>query len=217
MIKPGTYVLKTEFFDALGIKQRQWERRREDLLCWLNLFFEYELIGKKPIQIEIKRVIKEYESLPRKGYDKIVSEEKEKDYEEFTYDALGEEFKPNSKSRVARNAIKSFGLKKYNHTSVEAVAKRYVKPAFEKYGENDGNQIWVWYTTYEEPDADVVARWRRLLAEYKIDEQAAAKAFYKQQNGEDISEEIGFYKQAQCAFKAEFGDILVLVKKWKRK
>lgn len=40
-------------------------------------------------------------------------EEKEKDYEAFVIKALGTEFKYNSQAKIAREAIKDFGKKKY--------------------------------------------------------------------------------------------------------
>lgn len=50
----------------------------------------------------IKTRKEEYQPLPRKVEKNQLT--KERKYDEFTYQALGEEFEPNSKSRVARQA-----------------------------------------------------------------------------------------------------------------
>lgn len=216
MIEKKIYKLKEEFFILNNIPVYQWKRRRQDLLNWLANFYDYELIEEKPLRIKIVEVYGEYESMPRKVRD-YKTEEKVNDYEEFTIAALGTEFKPNSKSKVAKEAIKEFGYEKYHHTSHEAVSKRYIKPAFDKYGESTSEHYWVWYSTYELLDEETLQEWRRILREEHISEEEAANAFYKQEMGEDISKEKSYFEKARERFKEKYGENPILVQKWKVK
>lgn len=199
-----------------SLTRSNWERRHDDLLDHLQDYmditeiktekgrYSYEVKGELPDSIP---------SLPRKSQ----LSQKKKDYEEYTIKALGTEFKPNSKSKIAREAIADFGNKKYGHTSQRSVVERYVKEPFDKYGESDGNKYWCYYDTYEVIPAEIVAEWREILAEEHISEREAANAFYRQQQGEDISKEKGYYRNALDRFKEKYGSTPILVGKWKIK
>lgn len=143
--------------------------------------------------------------------------EKKTKYEQFTIASLGVEFKPNSQNKIARDAIASFGKKEFHHTSMRAVAARYVREPFHQYGETDDKKVWVWYSSYEPLEQDVVENWRKTLQEEHISEQEAANAFYRQEQGEDISKEKNYYKKAQERFAKKYGDIAVLVTSWRLK
>ena len=212
-IEKKVYAFKTEFWNLTGITKNQWENRREDLELWLSNFYDYTLIEGKPLRIEIKEIYGEYQPLPRKV--KYTREDKIKDYEEFTIAALGSEYKFNSKTKVAKDAIDKFGYQKYKHKSSPAVVKSYVGPAMNKYGEKSSTSYWVWSDTYEPPDTDSLDRWKEILKEEKISEKEAANAFYKQASGEDIDEELNYYKKALERFKLEYGRILIRVSKWR--
>ena len=209
------YDFKKEFCVELDIPMNQPNRRKEDLLNWLKNFFDYELLDGNPIRIFIKAIYGEYQQMPRKVLDNTL--EKKKDYEEFTIAALGTSFKPNSKSRIAKEAIDSFGYEKYYHTNNRAVAANYIKEPFDKYGETNGVHYWVYYKTYEPLEEEVLADWKRILEEEHISEQEAASAFYRHAEGEDISKEVSYYKTAQKRFKDKYGDIPIKVKEWKLK
>lgn len=156
--------------------------------------------------------------MPRKvPSQKEKTQEKIEDYTNFTIASLGTEFKPNSKSKIAREAIDSFGYEKYSHTNEEAVARRYIKEPFDTYGETDNKQIWVIYSTYEPMEEEMLEEWRNILTEEHIAEEEAANAFYKYSQGEDISKEISYYKKALQRFKDKYDDVPVLVKNWKLK
>lgn len=213
MIEKGVYKLKEEFFKTLNIPKYQWDKRKKDLLDWLENFYDYKLHEDKIITIEITEVYGEYEPMPRKV--NVSMEEKIKDYEKFTIASLGTVFKPNSKIKVAEKAIDEFGYEKYHHTSKEAVAKRFVKPAFDKYGESDGVHKWVWYQTYKPLDEDTLADWRRIMREEHISELEAANAFYRQEQGEDVSKEKEYFKKARKRFSDKYHDCVVLVESWK--
>lgn len=208
-------VTRKELTEKYSIPLSQWNQKHEELIGHLQEYmditetktktgrYSYEVNGELP------------DSIP--PLKKSLMNQKKKDYEEYTIKALGTEFKPNSKSKIAREAIADFGNKKYGHTSQESVVKRYIKEPFDKYGENDGNKYWCYYDTYEVIPAEIVAEWREILAEEHISEKEAANAFYRQQQGEDVSKEKEYYKNALDRFKAKYGSIPILVNKWKIK
>lgn len=217
MHQPGEYNFK-EFCKQLGIPQNQYNRRQEELLLWLTNFYDFELIRSCPIKIKILSVIGEYQPMPRKIPNQdTLNQEKKNKYTTYTIAALGTEFKPNSKAKVARDAISDFGYKEFGHVSAEAVAKRYVKKPFEEYGITNDINVWVYYSTYTPIEQETLEEWRKILKEEHISEEEAANAFYRQEQGQDVSKEKGYYKKALERFKEEHGDIPILVKEWKLK
>lgn len=217
MIKPNTfYKFKTEFAKELNIPNHQVDRRQEELLDWLTNFFDFEFYNECPKRIFIKEVIGEYQPLPRKLPDQsTLTQEKKEKYKDFTIASLGAEFKPNSQTRIAREGIVSFGNKLYHHKNYKAVAERYVREPMKKYGESDNKKIWVWFSTYEPLDDEILTDWRNILAQEKISEKEAACAFYRQEQGEDVSEEKSFFKKAQERFIEKYSDFAVLVSRWR--
>lgn len=213
----GIYTLK-DFCRQLKIADNQRERRKEELYEWLTNFFDYEILDGKPIRIEIKEIYGEYQQLPRKlPLQNKLNKEKETDYTSYTLAALGTDFKPNSQSKIARDAINDFGYDKYGHTNAKAVAERFVKEPFNKYGENDGTRVWVYFSSYEPIKEKELERWRQIREEENILEKEAANAFYRQEQGEDVTKEKNSYKRAMDRFKEECGDFPVLVGRWKLK
>ena len=103
MIKKQVYLFREEFCKELKIPINQYKNRQEELLEWLTNFFDFDYLPGRPIRINIKEVYGEYQQLPRKSpkQDEL-NKQKKVDYEKFTIAALGTEFKPNSKMRVAR-------------------------------------------------------------------------------------------------------------------
>lgn len=217
MIEIGIYEFKTEFWPLIGIKKNQWENRKEDLLEWLTNFYDYELLEGRPLRIHIKEVYGEYQPLPRQVNNTALSEEKKQRYTAFAIASLGTEFKPNSKAKTTREALDAFGRKDYGHENVQSISKRYIGPAFDQYGETNGIRHWVWYPSYEPLSEKELECWRLIMAEEHISEQEAANAFYRQEQGEDISKEKGYYKKARTRLKEEFGMNAVLVSDWRLK
>lgn len=218
MIEAGKiYDFKKEFWQLTKISKGQWENRKSDLLEWLKEFYDYELYEGRPIRIYIKEVFGEYKPLPRKVNSKELTEQKITEYTTFTIAALGTEFKPNSKARVAREAMCSFGYEKFGHTNVEGVVRHYVSPAMVKYGEHNDRYQWVWFIDYTPLDPEVLKHWKEILKEEKISEEEAANAFYRYAEGEDISKEKNAYKKAQDRFKQIYGSIPVRVAEWRLK
>lgn len=221
IVSGGLYKFKEEFCKAIGISRYSYDKRYEELLEWLKNFYDYEIIGVKPILIKVNEVIGNYQPLPRKSYNTEAREEltrqKKKDYEDFTIQALGDEFKPNSRSKIAREAISGFGYNKYGHYGIESVTKRFIKEPFDTYGETNDNNLWVYYSTYSPLESDILDDWRSILKEERIDEAEAANAFYRQAQGENIDKEIGYYKKALDRFKSKYHDTPIRVKEWRVK
>lgn len=218
MIELKVYAFKEEFCKELGIPKNQSERRLNELLEWLNNFFVYEFYKGRPNRIQVKEIIGEYQPLPRKlpKQDEL-TKEKKKDYEYFTQCSLGPDFKPNSKSRIARQAINNFGKRKYGHTNYKAVSERYIKEPFDKYGETNNKNVWVDFDSYLPLTEDELEKWKDILKEERIDEGQAAEAFYRQEQGQDVSKEKQYYKNALDRALEELGIIPVLVKSWRLK
>lgn len=210
-----------EFCDSLGITKYQRERRREELLLWLEEFYEYEIISSKPTRIRIINTLNEYRPLSRKRYDLSSREEltnqKKEEYAAFTKASLGTEYKPNSQSKIAREAMDEFGTEKYGHTNQQEVVRNYIKDPFYEYGVSEGDYLWAWYSSYEELTPEELEVWHQILRDNKIDAEVAANAFYRQEQGEDISQEKAYYRAALADIREQYKDIPVRVKKWKMK
>lgn len=218
MVEAGRiYDFKDEFFGLTGITMYQFRNKKNDLLEWLKEFYDYELYEGRPIRIYIKRVIGEYKPLPRKVNSKESTQKKQESYSNFTIASLGVEYAPNSKSRVAREAMHNFGYEKFGHTSVPAIVERYVGPAMEKYGEHNNKYQWVCFLDYSPLTEDMLKAWSEILREEHISEEEAANAFYRQEDGEDITKEKNAYKKAQKRFKECYGTIPVKVPGWRLK
>jgi len=219
MIESKIYNLKEEFFPLLKISINSYNTRKEDLLLWLSEFFNYEIIEGRPLRIYIKEVYGEYQPLPRKGYDlkqrQQLAKQKEKDYTVFTIGSLTTEYELNSYSNVARNAISDFGYEKYKHDNVSWVVRKFVKPAMDEYGERTEEVYWTNYFTYEKLTEEEIIEWKKILKEYQIEEQEAANAFYRQEQGEDITDEKNRYKKALKKAKDDLGIFPIKVPKWK--
>jgi hypothetical protein len=215
MISVGIYELRAEFFPMLGIKEYQYQKRKDDLMEWLHEFYDYELLEGKPLRIQITEVYGEYQPLPRKTYSIKYRQEKVKDYADYVKSVLTPEYQYTTKRKMAREAIYEFGEEKYGHTNQDAVARRYVGPAMDEYGENDNQHYWVWYSTYEPLTEEELEHWRTILRQEHISEREASNAFYKQAQGQDISKELGYYKKAMERIKEEMHDIPILSAKWR--
>lgn len=220
-MKPGIYLLKKEFGPMLGIPNNQIDRRKEELYEWLKNFFVFEILDGVPVRIHIQDIIGEYQPLPRKKYDTDArlkkTEETKKEYETYTIKHLPKKYAPTSKSRIAREAIEDFSYEKYGHKNIQYVAATYVKEPFENNAETNDKNVWVYYSNYKRLDEAVLAHWRTILAEEHISEKEAANAFYRQEQGQDVTKEKNYYKNAVERFKEQFGDIPVLVKEWRLK
>jgi hypothetical protein len=215
VIEKGVYDLKNELFPLLGISIGQYKRRREDLMDWLKEFYDYDMLAGRPLKIHITEVYGEYQPLPRKVSSNELQQEKIKDYEDYVKSILTPEYQYMTKRKISREAIAEFGNIKYGHLNQDAVARRYVGPALNKYGEEDKAKYWVWYSSYLPLDDAELEHWRNILREEKISEQEASNAFYRYAQGQDISAELGYYRNAMDRIIAEKGDRPILSTRWR--
>lgn len=185
MIEVGkTYKFKEEFCRELGIPNCQVERRLNDLLDWLSSFYDFDFKKSRPFLITVKEIIGEYKPLPRKlTKSSELTEEKKKAYAEFTKFSLTPDYTPNSKSKVAREAMAQFGKEKYGHINQKWVVNKFIKEPFNKYGETNDESVWVYYSTYKPLEPEVCEKWRSILREEHIGEEEASNAFYRQAEG----------------------------------
>lgn len=209
---------RKQIIEKYSIPRSTFDQRHDDLLEHLKDFMditEYKSdTGRYEYRIKDAQLPAHIPPLPRKS--KMA--QKKKDYENYTIASLGTEYKYNSMAKIAREGIKDFGRNKYGHKSQEAISKRYISKPFKEHGVSlDNSQHWVWYETYEEMPPEIIEDWCTIMREQKIDEKEQASAFRDYANGEDISEQVGFYKAALDIFKEKYHDIPVKVKKWKNK
>lgn len=110
-----------EFKKIYGITKYVWESRKEELLEYLNFFFDYEIVkeGFKTYVI-VKEQYKEYEPLPKK---KDINKLKQH-YNEQT-DNIIKKDPWNTGANIARNII-AMDQNVYNHQ--EATIAKYVRP-----------------------------------------------------------------------------------------
>lgn len=217
MVENKIYLFKEEFMPLLGITNYQYKYRKDDLMNWLKDFFNYEILKGKPIRINIIEQFGEYEALPKQGQEKI-TQQKQKDYEDYVIEHLPQEFTPMSKTRMACNAINDFGKEKYKHNSPEAVSKRYVGPAMNTHGVRTEERYWCWYKTYEQLPQEIVDEWRAILSKWKCTEQEVYAAFCAKHASHDDAEMIrveGAFKSALFDFKSKYNDNIVFIPKWK--
>ena len=218
MIETKRYVFKTEFCKELKIPMNQAERKLTELLEWLKNFYDFTFYPGKPNVIEIHEIYGEYQPLPRKvPSQEALTAQKIQDYDAFTFSSLDQEYASNSKTKIARDAIEAFGFEKYHHINANSVARRYISEPLQKYGETDNTSIWVYYSTYQPLDETTLKRWRDIMADEHLNETEASNAFFRYADGEDISQELSYFKTARMRFREEFDDIPVLVKKWRLK
>lgn len=199
MIEEGKiYEVKKEFLPLLNVTMHQWERRKEDLLEWWEEFFDYEIIGRSPIMIKINEVYnQEYQPLPRKNV--YTTAEKQADYTAATITILsesGKEYRPITKTYVARRATNSFGYIKYNHKSDKSVAQRYVKPAFDQFAENNGEKVWCWSTDCIPLTEAELEGWKEILRKVHLTEEEIKKVGIKALQKESIEKELTAFEIA---------------------
>jgi hypothetical protein len=209
---------RTELSKRYNISNNDWARRHDDLIEYLNQFMNIKEENENGryyyiIEAEESELPEFIPKIPRK----INKQERYDDYENFTIKALGTELKPNSKAKIAREAIEDFGRKKYNHNSQKYVAKEYISPFVEKHGEHTDYMIWVDCETYFPLDDDQLTFLRETFKNQNLTEKKMAEAFVKIQEGEDVTEEEAAYKKVINLFRDKYAFYPIKVYKWKVK
>lgn len=211
-------VSRKELNEKYHIGKNCWSTSHDELISFLREYMQIEEVKTSTGRFSYNIYEEELpESIPVFSKTRSSKKEKQKDYEDFTIAALGAEYKPNSQRKIARDAIQSFGKIKYQHRSPRKVVNKFIKEPFKKYGESNEKYVWVDYETYKPLTEKQKILWLTILKDEKIDESAAANAFYREQQGEDISEEKGYYKKALEKFIEKEHTIPVKVKEWRLK
>lgn len=140
MIECKTYTL-AEFKKILSITKWQWEERKDDLLDWLKIFFNYEIVPNgRSYNFIIKEQYCEYEPLPRKS--KVP--EMRAFYENEADHIL--QYKPrNTGANIARE-INTYN-NKYEHA--EGTIANYIRPYLKaNYSISDKEWCYIDYEAY---------------------------------------------------------------------
>ena len=159
----------------------------------------------------------EFEQYKAMSAEQMLEVLKQKYYDDYVKNHFSLEFAPNSKMKMSRGAIADGARERWGHASPKNIAYTYIKGPFEKYGENDGQQVWVYFSSYAPMPTRVVDKWRQLLSKYKISETEASNAFYKYAQGDNIDLELGYYRCALAEFQEIYDDTPALVKRWRLK
>lgn len=211
------YRVTKEFLPLVGITINQWNRRKKEILDWLENFYEYEYKEGRPATITITKIYADYQPLPYRY--KYTKEEKIRDYEKYVKDHLPREWELLTKKKMAEDSIKDFSREKYGHYSPESVVKGYVSPAMEKFGEKTRDTFWVHRNEgkYILCTEEEIAALKELFSKYNISEKQQADAFKKYADGENIDKEVSWYKAAIGEFESTYGFIPFKISKWKLK
>lgn len=131
----------TELKTALKITKRQWEERKEELLDYLKLFFDYEItMNGRNYRILIKEQYMEYEPLPKKSKVPEIKEFYAKEV-----DHILQYKKRNTGSNLAREIVACNN--KQNHK--EGTAANYIRPYLkENYTVSDKEWCRIDYDTF---------------------------------------------------------------------
>lgn len=205
MIECKTYLFKEDFCTLLNIPKNQSERKLDELLEWLKVFFDYDFIRGRgtPHIITIKEQYAEYEPLPKKkDVVKMTAF-----YEDETDHIL--QYKPlNTGANIARE----IGAKnnKYNHA--EGTITNYIRPYLKaRYEVSD--KVWckVNYELYcYEPISDVELKHLNSLFNKYLSSNITADIIGEVEAGYINKEEgynklKGHYNDAMKEFKEQYG------------
>lgn len=203
MIECKKYTL-TEFKRALGITKWQWEERKEDLLSYLKIFFDYEIVlSGRSYCIDIKKQYQEYEPMPRK----TKTPEMMAFYEQET-DHIVQYKKRNTGANIAREIVDKNN--KYNHSV--STATHYIQPYLKKNYEV-GEREWC-YVNYENYSYDKITdeqlKYLNQLFTKHLSSQIVANTIADQEAGYTTQEEAyeqlkTHYSDAITEFKAKYG------------
>lgn len=207
---------RTQLTKKYNLTRGQWQNRHDDLLNHLGDYFFIEEIkeGRYYYYMVPDEIPDKIPNLPHKTNKK----EKINDYTNYVKDNLSEEFEPNSYVRMAREAIIEFGSDKYNHYGAETVARRYVKPAMDEYGEHSVHKVWVDPTSYivltkEQEDYRHECFIQNHLTDQRLQEIGSESLEGIQPSQEDKD----YYQKAMDRFVEKYGFRPILVYNWRAK
>lgn len=194
----------TEFKQALKISKRQWEERKEELLEYLKIFFDYSItMAKRGYCIEIKQQLCEYEPMPRKSK----MPEMLAFYEQETDHII--QYKPrNTGSNIAREIAAHNN--KYEHA--EGTIANYIRPVLKRnyaIGEREWCEIDYEHFTYNPINEHQLNFLKEQFKKYLSSDDVAdtigdVEAGYITQD-EAYKRLKSHYNDAMDAFKNEYG------------
>ena len=203
MLECKTYTLG-ELKKALQVSKRMWEERKEELLEYMKLFFDYEITLKgRSYQFHIKKQYQEYEPMPRK----TKAPEIKAFYEQGAEHILS--YKPrNTGANLAREIIDKNN--KYNHAV--GTAANYIKPFLKKnyeIGEREWCQINYDTYSYDKITKEQLTLLNSLFNKY-LSSKNIADAIADQEAGYATKEEVydslkAHYNDAMKEFKELYG------------
>lgn len=193
-----------ELKKALHISKRMWEERKEELLDYMKLFFNYEITLKgRSYQFHIKEQYQEYEPMPRKSKTPEIQAFYEQEAEHILT------YKPrNTGANLAREIIDKNN--KYHHAV--GTAANYIKPFLKKnyeIGEREWCQINYETYSYDKISDEQLKCLNNLFNKY-LSSNAVADAIADQEAGYTTKEEAyeclkSHYNSAMLAFKEQYG------------
>lgn len=212
-------ITRKELNSKYHLSPHHWERRHDDVLKYLSQFmditesktesgrYKYKVQGELPQNLpDIREWLRHSKEEKREAYKKYILENE-----------LTEEFKPNSKSKVARDAIEDFSRTAYGHFSPRSVVSQYVGPLMDKYGEKSDDHVWVRYDTYEPLPKEALDDLKYMFKSHQLDMQHMACAWIKERQGQDTTKEKNDFKIVLNIFKDKYHYFPVLVPKWRLK
>lgn len=226
MLKINKEYTMKELAQELGIPENQYKVRKQELLQWFDSFFDFDIIKERPLTLFIREQYIEYQPLPRKGQEQSLKRKQEmiKDYTLFTIAAMGTEFKPNSGSKIAREAIDDFGSERYQHSDYKNVAQKFIRPAMQEYGESSRETVWVWSDTYKELTVEELNFLAQTFNENKMTEIDRLHMFDEAASATDEAESNFLFQKARIKYRAvldiikeKYGAVPVKVRYWKVK
>lgn len=207
---------RTQLSKKYNLTDGMWRNRRGDLLDYLGDYFYIQEVKEGRyyyylVPDEIPEMIPKF---PRKTN----KQEKINDYTKYVKDNLSEEFEPNSYVRMAREAIIEFGSNKYNHYGAETVARRYVKPAMDEYGEHSSYKVWVDPKTYIELSKEQEEyRHECFIQNHLTDKKLQEIGSESLEGIEPSQEDKDYYQKAMDRFIEKYGFRPILVYNWRAK
>lgn len=203
LIECKIYTL-SEFKDCLGITKHMWETRKDEVLDWLKLYFDYEIISQgRGYKVQVKKQYMEYDQLPRKS--KVP--EIQAFYEAETDHIL--QYKPrNTGANIAREIEAKNN--KFNHK--DGTIAHYVRPYLKKnYYVDDKEWCSINYAhfTYDKITDEELKYLNQQFNKYLSSTQTAAiiadaEAGYSTKD-EAYAKLRGCYDNAMRAFKDKYG------------
>lgn len=203
MIECKLYNL-TELKAVLKIPKRHWEERRQELLEYLKLFFDYEITLKgRGYCFNIKEQYMEYEQMPRKQQIKEI-----KDFYAKEVDDILKHKPRNTGANLAREII----AKNNQQNHKEGTASNYIRPYLKaNYTVSDKDWCRINYNTfsYELLPSEELQYLKELFNTY-LNSEATASAIADHEAGYATKEEAydrlrGRYNEALFAFKEKYG------------